>query len=76
MKSRDSLDQIEQDYGANAGPEEKQHPVVLELIERVRLAEAVIDAAKGPDSTRRSVAAMDAYEAKYGEVDVTYTPDF
>jgi hypothetical protein len=46
------------------------------LLERILLAEAVIDAAKGPESTERTVAAIEAYEAQYGDVPATYVPDF
>lgn len=46
------------------------------LLERIKLAEAVIDAAKGPESVVRTVVAITAYETTYGDVPVTYTPDW
>jgi hypothetical protein len=46
------------------------------LLERIRLAEAVIDAAKGPESIARTVVAIAAYETRYGDVPITYTPDW
>ena len=49
---------------------------VAPLLERIRLAEDVMDAANGPDSMERLVAAMDVYQGRFGKVPATYRPDY
>jgi hypothetical protein len=61
MESKETLEQM------------AQRGDVAELVQRIHAAEDVIDVANGPESTaQRMVEAIDAYEAKYGEVKATY----
>lgn len=46
------------------------------LLERIRMGEAVMDAANGSDSLNRLVEAIKAYEERYGEVPATFVPDW